>query len=309
MRLIPALLTISFGVAFTSPASASWCPPSIGLDPPTGCERRATSVPPAPGKRPAAILAKSGTGRICSLIARAAETHGLPPAFFARLIWKESRFDAKAISPAGAQGIAQFMPGTAKIRGLQNPWDPEQAIPASAHFLADLKVRLGNWGLAAAGYNSGPDRVARWLANGGRLPTETINYVQSITFRPVEWFREEGREVEPKPLEKGKAFHDACTRLPVIHTRAMGVANASGAPWGVQVAAGITHRAALRAFNRVRRKLHPVIGGRGAIVVRSKLVGGRRLYSARVGAGSRGAARRLCGRIQRIGGHCVVRRN
>ena len=309
MKLIPALLILVIGVAFAGRADATWCPPSVGLDPPTGCDRRATSVPPAPGKRPAAILATSGTGRICTLIAKAAETHGLPPAFFARLIWKESRFDSKAISPAGAQGIAQFMPGTAKIRGLKDPWDPEQAIPASAHFLADLKRRLGNFGLAAAGYNGGPDRVARWLAKGGRLPGETIDYVQSITFRPVEWFREKGREVEPKPLEKGKAFYDACTRLPVIHTRAMGVATSSRAPWGVQVAAGITHRAALRAFSRVRRKLSPVIGARGAIIVRSKLVGGRRRYSARVGAGSRGAARRLCARIQRIGGHCVVRRN
>jgi len=52
--------------------------------------------------------------------------------FFARLIWKESRFDIKAVSPAGAQGVAQFMPATAKRRGLADPFDPEQAIPASA---------------------------------------------------------------------------------------------------------------------------------------------------------------------------------
>ena len=66
-----------------------------------------------PGKRfePLAVA------RICRLIEVNAETHDLPKDFFARLIWKESRFDPDAVSPAGAEGIAQFMPGTAKMRG------------------------------------------------------------------------------------------------------------------------------------------------------------------------------------------------
>ncbi len=304
MRWVPALLITLMPAA----AIADWCPPSMGLTLPPICDRRVSSAPPVPLKRPESIAALSGTARICSLIARAADEHGLPRPFFARLIWKESRFDIHALSPAGAQGIAQFMPGTARIRGLANPWDPEQAIPASAHFLADLKARLGNFGLAAAGYNGGPDRVANWVVKGGRLPSETINYVQSITFRPVEWFKEKGREVEPRPLETGKTFEEACRRLPVIHTRAMG-ATAGGAPWGVQIAAGITRRAARRAFKRARARLRSVIGGRGAIIVRSRKIGGRRGYSARIGVPTRAAARRLCARIKRIGGACLVRRN
>ncbi|MEM9370297.1 MAG: lytic transglycosylase domain-containing protein, partial [Pseudomonadota bacterium] len=100
--------------------------------------------------------------RICDTIKSAADRNGLPRPFFARLIWKESRFDIKAVSPVGAQGIAQFMPATAKERGLANPFDPAQAIPASAHYLADLKEAFGNWGLAAAAYNGGPDRVSRF---------------------------------------------------------------------------------------------------------------------------------------------------
>ncbi|MEM1163882.1 MAG: lytic transglycosylase domain-containing protein [Pseudomonadota bacterium] len=268
----------------------------------------AQPTPPVPKERPADLNTR--IDYICDLIGAASTKYNLPPSFFARLIWKESRFDEKAISPVGAQGIAQFMPQTARIRGLNDPWDPAQAIPASAHFLSDLRERLGNLGLAAAGYNGGPDRVARWLAKGGRLPGETIDYVQSITFRPVEWFREKGREVEPRPLEKDKTFAEACRRLPVIHTRAMGaVAGAARAPWGVQVAAGISRRAALNAFKRARRKLSRVIGGRGAIIVRSRKVGGRRVYSARVGASSRTSARKLCARIRRAGGACVVRRN
>ncbi|MEM7742903.1 MAG: lytic transglycosylase domain-containing protein [Pseudomonadota bacterium] len=254
--------------------------------------------------RPAALTFDAP--RICGLIRTSAERYGLPPAFFARLIWKESRFDIGALSPVGAQGIAQFMPGTAKERGLTNPWDPRQAIPASASFLADLRAEFGNWGLAAAAYNGGPNRVARWLARGsGRLPWETEDYVLSITNRPADWFRQKDREVEKRPLEEGKSFDDACARLPVVPTRAP----SAGAPWGVQIAAGITRRAAMRNFSRARARLTSVVGGRSAIVVRSRKVGGRRLYSARVGAPSRVAARKLCARIKRVGGTCVVRRN
>src|SRR5437763_8039026 len=76
---------------------------------------------------------------VCRLIERAAQANGLPVGFFTRIIWRESSFRAGVVSPAGAQGIAQFMPGTAAARGLADPFDPEQAIPKSARLLADLK--------------------------------------------------------------------------------------------------------------------------------------------------------------------------
>ncbi|MEO1493714.1 MAG: transglycosylase SLT domain-containing protein [Pseudomonadota bacterium] len=259
---------------------------------------------PIPAPRPASI--KAGPDLICSLISKAAEEYGLPKDYFARLIYKESRFDVRAVSPVGAQGVAQFMPQTAKIRGLKDPFDPRQAIPASASFLADLKARFGNFGLAAAAYNGGPDRVAKWIAKGGGwLPSETEDYVLSITFRPADWFRVKGREVEPRPLEKGTDFDTACRKFKVIATRAFGAS--ARAPWGVQIAGGISRRAALKAFSRARRRYASVIGGRGPIVVRSKR--GVRRYSARVGAPSRKAARVLCAKIRRIGGSCIVRRN
>src|SRR5258707_12521896 len=111
-----------------------------------------------PGKNLPATI-----GRICNLIETHAGRNQLPADFFARLIWKESRFDPNAVSPVGAEGIAQFMPGTAKMRGLVNPFDIEQAIPASAKYLAEMKVGYGNLGLAAAAYNAGESRVSRWL--------------------------------------------------------------------------------------------------------------------------------------------------
>jgi hypothetical protein len=123
---------------------------------------------------------------ICRLIESSALTESLPAAFLTRLIWQESSFRPNTISPAGAQGIAQFMPRTADERGLANPFDPEEAIPKAAKLLADFKQRFGNLGLAAAAYNAGPARVASWLAGHGNLPVETRDYVLTIAGLPVE---------------------------------------------------------------------------------------------------------------------------
>src|SRR5205823_6421858 len=80
----------------------------------------------------------------------------------------ESRFQPAAVGPvtrsgARAQGIAQFMPGTAAERRLLDPFDPVQALPKSAEFLRELRDQFGNLGLAAAAYNAGPRRVQDWL--------------------------------------------------------------------------------------------------------------------------------------------------
>jgi soluble lytic murein transglycosylase-like protein len=87
---------------------------------------------------------------VCNLIESAASKYDLPLVFLTRLIWQESRFDVGAVSPAGAQGVAQFMPGTAIQTGLANPFDAIEAIPKSAELLRELKNQFGNLGLAAA---------------------------------------------------------------------------------------------------------------------------------------------------------------
>ncbi len=90
---------------------------------------------------------------ICTHIEAAAAGSGLPVAYLTRLIWRESRFKANAVSPKGAQGIAQFMPSTAAGRGLTDPFEPLSAIHAAASFLTDLKNQFGNLELAAAAGN------------------------------------------------------------------------------------------------------------------------------------------------------------
>jgi soluble lytic murein transglycosylase-like protein len=82
----------------------------------------------------------AGTDAICNALAAAAQENHLPIDFFTRLIWQESRFDPAAVSRAGAQGVAQFMPDTATWRGLSNPFNPLEAIAKSAKLLRDLRL-------------------------------------------------------------------------------------------------------------------------------------------------------------------------
>ena len=112
--------------------------------------------------------------------------NALPVDFFVRVIWQESRFNANAVSPKGAAGIAQFIPAPPEWRGLGNRFDVIAALKASASYLRDLRNRFGNLGLAAAAYNAGPQRVQDWLFGQGALPKETRRYVQIVTAHSAE---------------------------------------------------------------------------------------------------------------------------
>src|SRR5258706_9903367 len=148
-------------------------------------------VPPVEGTQSPSATPSNGAAsvvRICDVLAAAAAENDLPVDFFARLIWQESRFDPRAVSRAGAQGVAQFMPATANERGLADPFDPIEAIAHSAKLLRDLRRELGNLGLAAAAYNAGPRRVRDWLAGPRGPPRGTDAYVRIVTgASPEQW--------------------------------------------------------------------------------------------------------------------------
>lgn len=139
------------------------------------------TIEPPRANEPVAERPVSPTDAFCHALRGAAEASGIPVPFFARLIWQESRFKSDEVSHAGAQGVAQFMPGTAAEVGLDDPFDPMKALPASAKFLRKLRDDFGNLGLAAAAYNAGPGRVQKWLARESGLPRETRDYVRIIT--------------------------------------------------------------------------------------------------------------------------------
>lgn len=143
--------------------------------------------PPAPVQNPAqSPLAMAGQYQ--PLIQSAAENAGLNPDLLARQLYQENQFKPTGVSPAGARGIAQFMPGTAQQYGV-NPDVPEQAIPGAAKYMADLSKKYnGNTQLALAAYNWGPGNVDKWIASGANpnaVPAETQNYVKSITGNPL----------------------------------------------------------------------------------------------------------------------------
>jgi Transglycosylase SLT domain/D-alanyl-D-alanine carboxypeptidase/Putative Flp pilus-assembly TadE/G-like len=116
--------------------------------------------------------------RFHDAIVRASQRWNVGAALLSAQIYAESNFNPFAQSPAGAQGIAQFMPGTAQSMGLQNPFDPEQAIDAQAHLMRDLLRRFGSVPLALAAYNAGAGAVEHY---GGIPPyAETRAYVAKI---------------------------------------------------------------------------------------------------------------------------------
>jgi soluble lytic murein transglycosylase-like protein len=97
--------------------------------------------------------------RYAPTIARAAQRWQVSAQLLAAQIYAESNFNPFAQSGAGAQGIAQFMPGTAAAYGLRNPFDAEEAIDAQAHLMHDLLKQFASVPLALAAYNAGPAPV------------------------------------------------------------------------------------------------------------------------------------------------------
>ena len=112
-------------------------------------------------------------------VQKAAEKYNLPPELIKAVIRAESNFEVRAVSPAGAQGLMQLMPATAKELGVINPFDIEQNIDGGARY---LRIMLDQFGgsvrKALAAYNAGPGTVSKY---GGRVPyPETRQYVQRV---------------------------------------------------------------------------------------------------------------------------------
>ncbi len=253
---------------------------------------------------------------VCPLLDEIAFKAGLPPVFFARLIWQESRFRADAVSPKGAQGIAQFMPGTARLRGLADPFEPKSALVASAAFLADLRAEFGNLGLAAAAYNAGPQRIRDWLDGSiVTLPAETRHYVATITGRrPADWRPSSEAADKVHAEEPETPDKTACQRLVSgleKGTPSIDIDTAPPAPWGVQVAGNFSKAKTIAQFRRVQRRYESLLGDRKPIIRREHnlSMGRRAIYQARIGAESRQEARKLCDRLRAAGGVCIVLRN
>jgi hypothetical protein len=253
---------------------------------------------------------------LCRMIEGAAAKRHLPVDFFTRLIWQESSFRPHVTSGAGAQGVAQFMPGTAAERRLTDPYDPEQAIPKSAELLGDLRSRFGNIGLAAAAYNGGPARVEAWLAGRGSLPGETRNYVSAITGRTADAWADDARAERPDEATRQTptrclilvaSFRRGTDRR-VIEAYGGPVGQSPLAPWGVQIAGNFSKPLALATYARARAQHASILGDVAPMVIGTRLRsrGAGAFYRVRIPAPTRTAALEICGRLQKAGGACVV---
>nr|WP_245309316.1 lytic transglycosylase domain-containing protein [Bradyrhizobium retamae] len=281
----------------------------------------ATRSSAAASQKPATARESEAREAMCLMIESAARASDLPLEFFARVIWQESRFQSDAVGPVTrngqrAQGIAQFMPGTANERGLLDPYNPVQALPKSAEFLAELREQFGNLGLAAAAYNAGPRRVQEWLAGTGPMPQETRNYVLAITGSTVEDWAKAGKGGKQPERIRTSSCRELMALLkqapnPFVARLEQRVTLAAAKQWGVQLAAGFSRDKALAMYGRAVSRLSSVIGNRDPSILSSRLRsrGPATFYQVRFGADTRGEADDLCNRIRKAGGACFVLRN
>ena len=253
--------------------------------------------------------APSIASSLCETLATAATTNDLPVDFFTRLIWQESRFKPDAVSPKGAQGIAQFMPATAKMSGLENPFDPLEAIAKSGELLRDLRREFGNLGLAAAAYNAGPGRVRDWLGSSRPLPQETQAYVRIVTGRSVEeWTGGNINQVGIPPTELVPCNLSAIASIqpnPATSRPTPEIVK----PWGVEVVGGPTPAKALARYREWQSKYHTIVADHQLHVVTHGIIGQMGAARVRVGEDTRDGANKLCAALKAAGAYCDVLRN
>lgn len=319
------LLTLILGsLPLGHPMAADLAGTSAAARAPAPADQRVAMATPAPMPRDAAVAldqrcAPDGShciatatyiADICRVIEATAQQNDLDAGFFARLLWRESLFDAAAVSPAGAEGIAQFMPDTARLRGLGDSFNPAEALAASARYLADLRQTFGNLGLAAAAYNGGEARMQRYLTQRTRLPDETRAYVQAITGHPVETWRDKPPASVDYALAKDTPFQAACIARAEARTLRDVASGPPVQPWGVVVASNRDRDGAERQAARLQNRYAALLQDEPISYTRGRRPGmPARLHFAQVGRETRAEAESFCARLQSAGADCMVLKN
>jgi hypothetical protein len=251
---------------------------------------------------------------ICRLVENAAISNGLPVEFFARIISQESDFKPDAVGPLTrkgqrAQGIAQFMPETASERLLHDPFDPAQALPKSAELLRDLRAQFGNFGLAAAAYNAGSQRVRNWLSGQQALPSETQGYVRKVTGHPVEEWARLGQQLTVAVSKETVCVES--TQVAAQHSASptTGIKAATGS-WVVQLIGDSSDTKAVSRYAQLQKKHEALLGTYQPVTLQTTLRTGAPIWTRiRVNAISREAAEKLCAKLQAVGESCLVQRS
>jgi soluble lytic murein transglycosylase-like protein len=152
--------------------------PKVGVDAPAAAApaRRTAAPRSVPSSGGAAVRRNPTDYR--EWVSEAAKTHRLSESLLFAVMKAESNFNPTAVSRAGAQGLMQLIPSTARHMGVSNAFDPRENIHGGAKYLRMMLDRFGRIDLALAAYNAGPEAVARY---GGIPPySETLNYVPRV---------------------------------------------------------------------------------------------------------------------------------
>lgn len=134
------------------------------------------------GGKPSLVPLDLGPGApVDDIINQTALAHGLDPSLVKAVVRTESNFNPKAVSHAGAMGLMQLMPATARDLGVENPFDPVENVSGGTRYLKQMLERYaGDISQALAAYNWGPGNLDR-NQNSGFMPEETRNYIRIVT--------------------------------------------------------------------------------------------------------------------------------
>ena len=200
---------------------------------------------------------------------------------------------------------------------LLDPFDPVEALPKSAEFLAELRNQFGNLGLAAAAYNAGPGRLRDFMSGRRPLPAETRNYVMAITGISIdEWAKGAQSAGEAHAQPAAVNCHELVALLkqaPNLFVEELQerINVVATSPWGVELGAGFSRERVLTAYANLLKRLGEILSGHDPSILSSvfRSRGTRPFYQVRIGAETREGANGLCAKIIRAGGACIVLHN
>ncbi len=248
---------------------------------------------------------------VCRALEQSAAENALPVEFFARVIWQESRFDARAVSPKGAEGIAQFMPRDRQLARPRRSVRSDRGAAAFGCLLARTAGPVWQSWTRCGSVQCRSRRVSAWLTSHRALPAETRNYVALVTgWTADEWASSSPPEKADTTIPQGVP----CTRLAnlILAPKQERQRIVAYIPrWGIQLAAHLSESTAWAIYRDRLKRFGSLIGDREPIVLHKEIPGmGRaKRYIITIADDDRGPLDKVCRKLIAADATCDVLRN